>query len=516
LHDNTSPPSEKTVRRVLSAIVLAAFGLRFWGLWNQGPHSDEFFALYNALSAASWADLMRSIRDNPQHQLAMPLLDFLVSRWTSNLVLLRLPEVLFGTFGVLVMFKIGRRAGGARLGLIAAGLLAVAMLDVEGSRMLGLSSALVLLTLLSFETLLRALDSGSVRAWLSHAAVLIVFAYAHPYAPLFAGMEGLWLLSARRKDLPAFGACAAAAAAAYLPWHLAVVAPMLGRRPFHFAAIEGGSWTGSLSRTALTWGGGVFEENLNSSHPGLRAARTALAGLSLCGFLYGLWSLRKKRDRTNEWLFIACGVPLGLSAIFLSDWALDYFFAARRTLIVLPLYLLVVARGWDDLWGKAEAASPEFRRYGGALLGGASLVFFSAVLGVNLAVGARKWNYCEKFFQAYAPGAREGDVVVFDNTNSAVKFLYFFDPSAFVRALPPRIYDSYYQFRLPENLVAARDGVHVGVFSIADPALSPEEEWPRWKAAGLRGRRLIYAGSDVPLTGRMKSFEFQRFLRGGL
>jgi len=200
----------------------------------------------------------------------------------------------------------------------------------------------------------------------------------------------------------------------------------------------------------------------------------------------------------------------------LSDWKIDYFFAPRHTLAFLPFYLLIVARGLESLWEESAAASAGFRRHGAALLPGAALLLYSAILGLNVDLGGKTWYYCEKFFQFYAGRARDGDVVVFDNTNSAVKFLYFFDPSAFVRALPPHIYDSYYQFRLPEGLVAARGGLRVGIFSVADPALSREEEPPRWRAAGLRGRRLIMAGSDFPLTGRGKTFDFQYFLRDEL
>ena len=205
-------------------------------------------------------------------------------------------------------------------------------------------------------------------------------------------------------------------------------------------------------------------------------------------------------------------VPGGLAAVLLLDWAFSYFPFPRQTLFALPFYLLFVAEGalevLDRLPGRAgrfgEAALP-------ALAGLLLLPVYREDLRLLREIRAAKLEAARRVRE----GTRADEVLLFAGPNNAQMFLLDFDRAAFLRAEHPRMSGGFYQFRLPDDLRAARPDGLQRVFSIVRPGASLEEERVRWRAlVGGPGSRiaLTYADTAKPLPGDERALrEFSAF-----
>ncbi|HVE12119.1 MAG TPA: glycosyltransferase family 39 protein [Elusimicrobiota bacterium] len=495
---------------LLAAVAAGAAALRLWGLRSQALYIDEYFEAFAAWKPRSLGQLLDILRDNPLHALLGPLANHVWGRWLETPELLRLPNALLGAATVVPLYFLGRRIGGRRTGLLSALLLAGSLLHAEWSRRTPFYPPMVLETVLSVLALLRGLEGTGAAALAPWAALQILFTYTHPYAFAAMALEGAWVAAVRRADLKRWASWAAAVVMAYLPWHAFAAHQLLERRYFYFNELYGWHPLRDAARALLVWG--QASEGAFPMFPaGARAASVAAAALYAALAAAGL--ARLGRRGSGPWSLAALWVPGGLAAVLLLDRVFSYNFFPRQTLFALPFYLILVAEGagalLDRLGGKAWAA--------GGLALAWLLVSALPQLANQRALAAIK-RVRGEVERRTLEGTGEDEVLLFAEPNNAQMFLLDVDRAAFLRAEHPRMNGGFYQFRLPDELVATRAGRSRRVFSIVRPGASLEEERARWRAlVGGPGStaRLAYVDSAKPLPGdEPKLRAFEEFVRG--
>lgn len=136
---------------------------------------------------------------------------------------LRLLPAASAIAAVPALYVLGKRLFDARVGAIAAGLLALHPLAVQWGQQLRAYSLVLLLVIVATTTLLRALEEpDSTRRALAYAAVAALATYAHFFAGLVVGAHALWLVLQRPLPhrLVARAGTALAVLTAPLAWYL--------------------------------------------------------------------------------------------------------------------------------------------------------------------------------------------------------------------------------------------------------------------------------------------------------
>jgi hypothetical protein len=165
------PPRERNrpslalgrLRPALVAVLLLAAGLRFtalsWGV-RHTPYQDETVFVQNVARMAARGDLDQRFYEYPGlfFYLLLPVFRLAGARLPAGpelYVLARAVVAGFGVASVGLVYLLGTRIGGPRLGLIAALLLAVSPLDVETAHMVRPDVVLQAFVILAFLALLR-------------------------------------------------------------------------------------------------------------------------------------------------------------------------------------------------------------------------------------------------------------------------------------------------------------------------------------------------------------------------
>jgi hypothetical protein len=290
---------------------------------------------------------------------------------------LRLPAVLFGSLSLLLAYKAGEILWSSQEGLLGAFLLAVNAYHIRYSQEARHYALMVFLALLSLIFLLKALQKGQKRLWIGFVVSTSLSLYNHAFAFLFLLAEIVYSasvlskswLTVKRGDsslqggssqvshVPARQALALVVSLAlvglsYLPWlpvfwgqasrHLAssraVVSPPGPQLSLAFLrevvmTYSAGIGTGHLYLETASVGGVLAPEAL-----GISIWQGVALLLFVMLFLYGLVGCGRKR-------LLLVVLWLGIPFAVLSFVTTKRFVHARYVLYILPLYLLVIARG---------------------------------------------------------------------------------------------------------------------------------------------------------------------------
>jgi len=163
-------------------ILLLASGLLFWRLGERSLYYDEI--LHVLIERQPWPAFLADMRQGPLHPILAPLLRFLWMRLVgdSELAVRYIPASL-GILSVALVFCLGRRIGGERLGLVSALFLAISPLFVMYSRFDKYYSHSVFVGLVSSLAMLGWWRKGGPR-WLGYALSYVALIYSHYLAAL--------------------------------------------------------------------------------------------------------------------------------------------------------------------------------------------------------------------------------------------------------------------------------------------------------------------------------------------
>ena len=302
---------------------------------------------------------------------------FFVVLFGSSDFIIRLQAMLFGSLSILLAYKLGEILWTRGVGLIGAFLLALNAYHIQWSQEARHYGLMTFLALLSLIFLLKALQKGQKRLWLGFAVATSLSLYNHAFAFLVLLAEvvyAVWILRhewlpTRRKGNSLPGSCSQAPlrpgrrslmlvlslfliALSYLPW-LPIFWTQAARHWASSPAAEppaGPLLSLAFLREAIL----TFSAGIGSGHLWVETASTgsfllkevpdiavcqALAVLLFVAlFLCGL--VRCGTDRLM--LFLPWFATPFVLLCFVST---KRFLHVRYVLYILPLYLLLIARG---------------------------------------------------------------------------------------------------------------------------------------------------------------------------
>ena len=362
-------------RLTLVALMLLAFALRAYRLGAQSLWYDEAVTAY--VAAQGIPELTRWTADDIQP----PLYYYAVAGWTRLAGraewALRFPSVCFGTLTVSMIWALGRRLFGNRVGkagaLAAALLAAISPLYVYYSQEARMYTQLTFLGALSGYALLRALARGP-RTW--HWWVVFVMAsvamlYTHYFGALLLLAYALYVVilvasrvlrpdtraAARQEFAPAL-ISAGAIALLYAPWLPAMLRRYVVDRSYWQGSLKLGE---ALRHVAISFAVGAPETMLE---PDALRLLPGFELITVCCLLLLAWdALRWRRENaatgkapTNRHSVLSCqsaAHPLGflLLALLVPIAAVLLLasrtpkFNARYLMLASPAYLLILGGG---------------------------------------------------------------------------------------------------------------------------------------------------------------------------
>jgi len=310
-----------------TAIVAAALaGVLGWFLRTWPPHEDETLALF--VGRGSFGDVVHTVISERGGAPLHFTLAWIVVHLGGGLTALRAVSLVFAVASVPLIALLGRRLADPAVGLVAA-LLACGTWVMLFQGIYGRMYSLFLFTsLLSFLTLLSALDrSGRKRFALWGLAVLAMLA-SHPYAALVVAAQGLFVLLRRRRVREALVTLAAVAVVGIPFWW----ADFVLRNRFDVGVGGGGPRLGS-PRAVLHYFWWVAGD-LSAGHHAWSAPvlLLALAGAVLLA-----------RRRTGGVLLTACVVGVPAIAFMLATLHASASPEARHLIFALPFFSTLLA-----------------------------------------------------------------------------------------------------------------------------------------------------------------------------
>lgn len=294
---------------------LAALATGLWGLTGPSFWRDE--AVTAEVSRRSPGQILRLLTEiDAVHGLYYLLMHLVSAAFGSGEAALRLPSVLAGAVTAGCVAGLGRRYGGARLGLTA-GLLAafspfLARYAQEARPYALVTAAAAVSTLL----LATALERGGRRRWAAYAASVVVLGLLNLFGTLLLVAHAF----PARARLRAWAAAAAAALACLSP--LALLASTQRGEQLFWLTRPG---PGAVAELAVLLSGGGW----------LVAPVAALAAV-------GAWRRPALRPVAVPWLLLP-------PALLLAASLLSPVYISRYVLFTAPAAALLVAAGLDVL-----------------------------------------------------------------------------------------------------------------------------------------------------------------------
>ncbi len=251
----------------------------------------------------------------------------------------RFPAVIYGTLAIPAVYVLGTRLFGRVEGIIAAWLLALSRFAVQYSQEVRFYSLFMLLALLGTWLFHRALQRNTRSAWAAFTLCSIAGLYSHYYYALILVVQGAYLLLSHprvlgrprllqphsTRALALFIGSGLVAGLAFAPW---VLYDGLGQR---------GLWPGAAP--PLDWY--LIRQVILSGWTGQRGDQPSLWWFAVAA-LVGTLPIRRGR---NGVILCLLGLVLSVIAAVTLARARDYFFNIRQLHFVLPLFLLLIARG---------------------------------------------------------------------------------------------------------------------------------------------------------------------------
>ena len=338
-------PGSKKNLLLLALIVAVGLGLRLYRLSDHGMFVDE---VYSVLVATGTGDpeLMR-------FDASRPFYFFLLKLWHmlgSDDGWLRLFSVLFGTANIVLLYILGKLAGGARLGLAAALITALSPMEIHYSqqvRMYTLGSCLVLS---GTYALIKAFET-SKKIFLALWAILrLLMVLTLPLTAVLLGIDVLYA-AAHLKDkdkrplLPLMGIGAAAIAACWAPFLLILLQAQSS--PYD-------SWRSSLDKpNALDFL--TLLVNFTASAIPLQES----GGPPIYDFITGTYVLifpvilalalfYCRKEKTMRWLALWGLLPL--TGLFVYSLFRPPLFITRYSMFTAPFVYLLLAFGWSEIY----------------------------------------------------------------------------------------------------------------------------------------------------------------------
>ncbi len=186
----------------LAAIMLIAIALRCGGVVRESAWFDEVLSL-QTLDASSLSAFWTRLSEADPPAILAPGYFTVEYGWASvfghSVISLRCFSLIFGILSIPLLALLGRRFAGGSAGLIAALCLACSLPHIYYSQEIRMYALVLFLTLLSVETLLRAMEGKEQYWWLIHGFSNALLIWSSIFTLGMVLVEGLCLLWADRE-----------------------------------------------------------------------------------------------------------------------------------------------------------------------------------------------------------------------------------------------------------------------------------------------------------------------------
>jgi mannosyltransferase len=201
----------------LGALTVLAFALRVVGI-DQSLFGDEYFThaivTENGLGGV-WSTVYETSITPPLHY---GLAWLAVQAGGDTIALVRLPSLVLGTATVPLIFFLGRRIGGDRVGLLAALLMTLSPFAIFYSTEARGYGTLMALVTLSALALIRAVEGEGRGWWIVYALSSCAALWTHYTAVFVLVAQAVWAAWTHRELLRGLVLTQVAIAVGYLPW----------------------------------------------------------------------------------------------------------------------------------------------------------------------------------------------------------------------------------------------------------------------------------------------------------
>jgi len=239
----------------VAAITMVAGALRLYHL-GRGPLNPFYDAAVRSMSQSWHNFFLGALEPGASVSIDKPPVDLWLQVASVKLLGfsatgLLLPEALFGTVAVPLLFAAVRRIWSTPAGLAAALALALLPIEVITSRSDTMDGVMMALTVLALLCVVRAAEHGST-AWLLGAAAALGVAFDVKLSESLVALPGLVLIAAlalpgsRRRRLGQLLGAGALYVAVALAWLLATLAFPASERPFAVGSTNGSAWNAAL------------------------------------------------------------------------------------------------------------------------------------------------------------------------------------------------------------------------------------------------------------------------------
>lgn len=330
------------------ALVLAAVGLRAWGLEAKSLWFDEAFTFFVATKRPG--DLLALVRANDAHPPLFYLLTHAVVPLWSREVGVRLLAVGAGSLTVLITYLVGRHLLGRRAALVAAGLLAISPAHVMASQEGRMYALLGLLGLLSWGCLYLATYARRTW-WLGYVTATALALYTHYLALVILATQALFVAAepSARRSLRAWTLAACAAVLLFLPWVPALTDQVIAGRmyPAHRPPLS----VLSLAQAgALFQYGGGLQTAAYVAYPRGEFPLVYYAPLLLPLVLVLAAAFLGREGPSRQRLWLACYL-LGPILLLLAVSLRTNLFQVRYFVVLTPAYALAASFGVETIAG---------------------------------------------------------------------------------------------------------------------------------------------------------------------
>lgn len=306
-------------------------------------------------------EMLRQLPRNDPHP---PGFHLLLKTWTTvagiSPFAARVPSVVFGLLAIWAIFLLGRRLGGERTGLLAAGLLSGSLFFLHYAQTARMYTLLLALTTFSLASLLAYIQEGRPRDLLAYALNGMVLVWVHYLGLLELSVEWLLMLvvalrtphlPVRRRWLGLTGALLLAVLPLLLLWMHPMLDAPSRRFPFLVPSNDLGEIFATMWQTLLMLHTGPAFKGYVGPWFGVYAVSClGLFGAGVAGVFF--W----RREQKNTGTLLLAYILLVLYAVLAMLIRVNSFYQIRYFLSALGPYLALVAFGLDTLWRKAEKA----------------------------------------------------------------------------------------------------------------------------------------------------------------
>jgi hypothetical protein len=325
----------------------------------------------------------------------------------------RMPSLLGGCLSIVLLYLVGKRVVGQGAALCAAALLAFSPPHIwysQEARPYSLAICLLLVATLAYYKLL---EEPRARGWyIAYTAAMSAAVFSHYFIAIFLGSISLLCLPAIRREpsrsLFIINLSIAGALAAFL-----LVKYVFGVTPtglYYLRSFTLGEWWALYFDWFL-----LARSFVDVSSPGtwlLLAVQAVFFGL----LLRGLWLMLSRADPERQipaltTLLFMAGLPAALFSLTLVG--LHNLYIERSTLVVLPFFLLVLARGLVD--ERRRLASVLSVTFAIVVTAATLTTFYSRTVADRITVADPKpdWRHAAAYLapQAAASGPAQPSVV---------------------------------------------------------------------------------------------------------